>query len=101
MRSRLPILVLAFLLVLAPSASAQGAITEAAAALRDTPVYVDPEAERSLSSGEVADLRLAIARNDAGPAYIAVLPGSAAEEAGGDPVAALRELALSVGEPGT
>ena len=30
-----------------------------------------------------------------------MLPGSAAEEAGGDPVAALRELALSVGEPGT
>ena len=101
MRSRLPLLVLALLLVLTPSASAQGTITEAAAALRDTPVYVDPEAERALSSGEVADLRRAIARNDAGPAYIAVLPGSAAEEAGGDPVAALRELALSVGEPGT
>jgi hypothetical protein len=101
MRSRLPILVLALLLVLAPSASAQGTLTEAAAALRETPVYVDPQAERALSSGEVADLRRAIARNEAGPAYIAVLPGSAAEEAGGDPVAALRELALSVGEPGT
>jgi hypothetical protein len=101
MRWRLPILVLAGLLVVVPSASAQGTITEAAAALRETPVYVDPEAERALSSGEVVDLRRAIARTDAGPAYIAVLPGSAAEEAGGDPIAALRELALSVGEPGT
>jgi hypothetical protein len=78
-----------------------GRLDEAADALRSSPVYSDPDAERALSDDEVADLRDAIAREDAGPMYIAVIPASVAEEAGGDPDAALRELALAVGKPGT
>ena len=89
------------MLLLCPAALAQGTLTEAADALRDTPVYVDPDAERPLSEQEVAQLRRAISERGAGPLYIAVLPEDAQDESGGDPGAALRELALSVGEPGT
>lgn len=89
------------LLVVTPAAFAQGTLTEAADALRETPVYVDPDAEEPLSGAEVAELRRSISARDAGPLYVAVLPEAAQDEAGGDPGAALRELALSVGEPGT
>jgi hypothetical protein len=95
---------LAAILLVAAPASAQvttGAIEEAAGALRSSPVYVDPDAERALSEAEVDGLRETIRRRGAGPMYIAVLPGSAADEAGGDASAALREIALGVREPGT
>ncbi len=52
-------------------------------------------------SDEAEALRAEIAEREAGPLYIAVLPASAANEAGGDPGAALREIARAVGEPGT
>jgi hypothetical protein len=87
--------------VLCPVAFAQGTLSEAAGALRDTPVYVDPDAEQPLSDQEAEALKAAIRERGAGPLYVAVLPESATDEAGGDPSAALRELALSVGEPGT
>ncbi|MBD0280586.1 MAG: hypothetical protein ICV69_00085 [Thermoleophilaceae bacterium] len=91
---------------LAPAAPAHAQLTasrldEAARALESAPVYVDPNAERALSAREVDRLLAAIRRHDAGPFYLAVLPASAADEAGGDPEAALRKIALSVGEPGT
>jgi hypothetical protein len=104
MAARILITFLLGSLVLAAPASGQtttGAIEEAAQALRSTPVYVDPDAERAISEGEVERLGEAIREHDAGPMYLALLPASAADEAGGDPEAALRELALAVGEPGT
>ena len=76
-------------------------IDQAAQALRTTPVYVDPDAERAISEDEAERLLQAIRDNDAGPLYVALLPASAAAEAGGDPEAALAELARAVGEPGT
>jgi hypothetical protein len=95
---------LAFVLAIAAPASAQvaaGALGEAVRALESTPVYVDPDAQRALSGGEAERLREAIRRRGAGPMYIAVLPASAADEAGGDSNAALREIALGLREPGT
>jgi hypothetical protein len=92
---------LAMALASAAPAHAQGALGEAAQALRDTSVYVDPDAERALTDDEVARIRELIADTGAGPMYLAVLPGSARDEAGGDPSAALREIAEEVGEPGT
>ena len=71
---RTALLSLLLLLVLCPAALAQGTLTEAAGELRDTPVYVDPDAERPLSDQEVAALRDAIREQGAGPLYIAVLP---------------------------
>jgi hypothetical protein len=95
-------LVASALLLGAPPAQAlQGAIPRAAQELRADPVYVDPSAERAISRAQAARLREEIRRRDAGPLYIAVLPGAAVDEAGGDAEAALRELALSAGEPGT
>jgi hypothetical protein len=91
-------------LATAPSVAAQQTTTrldKAAEALRSDPVYVDPDAERALSDAEADDLREAIRREDAGPLYVAILPGAAVDEAGGDAEAALREIAVAVDRPGT
>jgi hypothetical protein len=107
MRARLLIAFVGLLagLAAAPAASAQtatgGRLGQAARALRVTPVYVDPTAERALSAAEVARLRRAIVREHAGPLYLAVLPRAAAREAGGNPDAALREIAVTVARRGT
>jgi hypothetical protein len=98
---RILLAVLSALLVLAGTAHAQGRLAAAAESLRQDPVYVDPEAERAISERQADRLREAIAREDAGPLYIAFVPAAAADEAGGDPKAALRELAGAVDEPGT
>ena len=102
-RRLVTIAVSAALLTAGPAAAqlSAGGLDEAARTLESSPVFVDPDAERALSAVEVERLREAIRRHDAGPLYLAVLPGSAADEAGGDPDAALREVALAVGEPGT
>ena len=62
-------------------------------------MYVDPDAERALSERQQAQLRELIADSDAGPMYLAVLPASARDQAGGDPTAALREIARDVASP--
>ncbi|HZG50174.1 MAG TPA: hypothetical protein VEY90_11700, partial [Thermoleophilaceae bacterium] len=100
----LTLALVAALIAAVPAAAQQltaSALEDAARALDSTPVYVDPDAERAISEGEAERLTDAIARHDAGPLYIAVLPAAAAEETGGDPDAALREIALGLGEPGT
>jgi hypothetical protein len=88
-------------LVFASTAHAQAVLDTASDSLALNPVYVDPDAERAISEGEANQLREAIAQEKAGPLYIAVLPAGATREAGGDPGAALAELARGVGEPGT
>jgi hypothetical protein len=100
MRLRAPLVVIAAWLLLAAPAQAQAVLGEAAQALRDSPLYVDQDAERALSEREQARLRDLIAESDAGPIYMAVLPASARDEAGGDPTAALREIARELREPG-
>ena len=101
MRPRLTLLALLAVLVGAAPAHAQGTLTSAAADLRQSPVYVDPDAERALSASETDRLRRLISSEDAGPMYIVVLPASATNEAGGDPSAVLRDIARDLGEPGT
>jgi hypothetical protein len=98
---RLVFALVSALLLLAGTAQAQDRLATAAESLRSDPVYVDPEAERAISDVGAERLRRAIAREDAGPLYLAVLPAAAAGEAGGDPDAALLELARAVDEPGT
>jgi hypothetical protein len=88
----------------APSDPASGGgdtLAEAAAALRSNPVYVDPRAERAISAAEARRLRERISAADAGPLYLAILPESAADAAGGDPDQAIASLARRVDEPGT
>jgi hypothetical protein len=96
-------LISTLVIALAPAAPAhaQGTLSEAAQALRDSSVYVDPDAERALSDDEVERLRTLIADTGAGPMYLTILPASARDEAGGDPSAALREIAEELREPGT
>ncbi len=84
----------------AGAASASVDLDEVADALRSNPVYVDEDAERALSDDEAADLRSEI--RDAGtPIYIAVLPASAADLAGGDAAEVASQLAGAVDRPGT
>jgi hypothetical protein len=81
--------------------SAQSTLNAAARELETSPVYVDPDAERALTDAQVERLRAEISRRGAGPMYVVVLPASASDEAGGDPSAALREIAQELREPGT
>jgi hypothetical protein len=69
--------------------------------LRTNPVYVDPDAENILSSRDAARIADEIDRRNAGPMYIVVMPASAADAFGGDPVGVLREIQSQLGRPGT
>ena len=86
---------------LAAAQSQGGSLARAAEELRSDPVYVDPDAERALTSDEAQRLRDQIRNAKAGPIRVAILPESAKDEAGGDASAAAREIAGAVGEPGT
>ena len=85
------LLSLALLLTAAPAAAAQDALDEAAQALGDDTVYVDPAVQSDLDADE---LRNAISERGV-DVRIAVLPESA-----GNPGRLARELAERVGEPG-
>ena len=70
-------------------------VTEAAGSLGRDPVYVDPEAERTLTDDEADDLRAAI-RASGTPVFVAVLPASA----GGAPDV-VEQIRAEVGLAGT
>jgi hypothetical protein len=73
-------------------ATAGPVLDEASAALRRDPVFVHPDAERTISESEAAELRDRIA--DSGtPLFIAVLPSAAVAEAG-----SLDRLPVALGE---
>ncbi len=102
MRSAFCLLLAIALVVPATSqAGASGAIPEAAAALARDPVYVDPEAERAISAAEAERIRDRIPATDAGPLYVAILPASAAREAGGSAEQALEGIAQELNRDGT
>jgi hypothetical protein len=91
MTVRALLLSLVLLLAAAPAAAAQDALDEAAQALRDDTVYVDPAAQSDVDAGE---LRNAISERGV-DVRVAVLPESA-----GNPSRLAPELAERVGEPG-
>ena len=66
-------------------------VDRAADALRRDPVYVDHRAVRRISAEDAQRLRGAIRRERAGPLYVAVLPGFASNESGGDDDAVVRD----------
>jgi hypothetical protein len=90
--SLLSSLVVLACLVLAPAAQAGEIIDRAAQALQSDPVYVDPEAEKAISSGDAERIRQEITDRRAGPMYVAILPAAAANEAGGSPEGVAEEL---------
>src|SRR5918996_1860363 len=93
-------LVLCLLAGLAGPAWAGPWVDRAAGSLRDDPLYVHPSARPTLSPPDVERVRarLAIAGT---PVFVAVLPGQARGEAGGDANRLAALVAASVGRPGT
>ena len=93
-------LVLCLLVGLAAPAWAGPWVDRAAGSLRDDPLYVHPSARPTLSPPDVERVRarLAIAGT---PVFVAVLPGQARAEAGGDANRLAALVAASVGRPGT
>jgi hypothetical protein len=82
------------------SAATTTDVAEVGRALRGDPVFVQPEAERALSDEEAESLRSAI--GSAGtPIFVAVLPASMLDDAGGDPVVLTRDVAEATDLAGT
>ena len=100
MRKLVLLIGLAATLAAAGPAHAEDVLERAGETLRLDPVYVAPDAEFGISDDEADDLRALIADEDADPLFIAVLPASADDSTGDDPVAALREIADKADEPG-
>ena len=103
MRRALPAVVLLLLLLLLVPAQARAGelIDRAVAGLQSDNVYVDPEADPSLTEEQAEALRQRIVDERAGPMYVVIAPAQIAREAGGDPVAALDEIARTLGRQGT
>jgi hypothetical protein len=93
-------LVLCLLVGLAAPASAGPWVDRTAGSLRDDPLYVHPAARPTLPPPDVERVRarLAVAGT---PVFVAVLPGQARSEAGGDANRLAALVAASVGRPGT
>src|SRR5690349_12998687 len=87
-------------LVLVPVARAGPIIDRAAAALQQSPVYVDPSAEKTISTAEAQRLRTEIETNGHGPIYVAILPAAAVDEAGGSATGVVSELHRRLGAAG-
>ena len=88
-------------LVLVPAAQAGPIIDRAVAALNSDPVYLDPAAELAVSPADQDRLRQRIDSAGAGPVYIAILPASAEQEAGGSPDGVLQAIHDALGRKGT
>ena len=88
-------------LVLVPAAQAGPIIDRAVAALNSDPVYVDPAAELAVSPADQRRLRQKIDSAGAGPVYIAILPATAEQEAGGSPDGVLQAIHDALGRKGT
>jgi hypothetical protein len=76
-------------------------VDAAVEALRSAPIYNAPKAELGLSSADQSRVARAIAQDEPGPLYIAVLPDSARAETGGDTTELVRELGTGLRRPGT
>ena len=101
MRSCLVVAVLALFAGAAwPAVVGAAPVDDVAAALRSDPVYVDAAAERALSESEAGEVRDAI-RLAGTPIYVAVLPASAVDAAGGDAGELASQLASVLQRDGT
>jgi hypothetical protein len=82
------------------SAQTSGVLDAAASRLKSDPVYVDDRAERKVDAAAADRLRRQI-RSSESPIFIAILPASATEEAGGKPTQVPRDLGEKVNLAGT
>ena len=95
------LLALLILLLLPATAHAGELIDRAVTGLESDNVYVDPDADPSLSPAEADALRDRIASAGAAPMFVVVAPERIRAEAGGDPALALREIVNGVRKSGT
>ena len=95
------LVLLAFLALGAPAHAQSGGFAEIAQQLASDPVYVDPDAEEAISDREADQLREDIARKRAGPMYVAIVPGSLRDRAGGDTTEVARQIATNLRRNGT
>ena len=101
MRRGLAVAVLALVAGAAwPAVVGAATLDDVAAALRSDPVYVDAAAERALSESEAEEVRDAI-RGAGTPVYVAVVPASAVDSAGGDAGELTSQLASVLQRDGT
>jgi hypothetical protein len=101
MRRVLPLVALLLLLALPSSAQAGELIDRAVEGLRSDNVYIDPDADPALTEEQADGLRNRIVDAGADPMYVVVASPDIGREAGGDPAAALRQIGLTLGQPGT
>jgi hypothetical protein len=101
MRFWLPLAALLLLLALPSSAQAGELIDRAVEGLRIDNVYVDPDADPTLTEAQADGLRNRIVDAGADPMYVVVASPDIGREAGGSPGAALRQIGLTLGQPGT
>jgi uncharacterized membrane protein YgcG len=100
-RGRVLAVAVATALALTANAGAGERIDAAVAALKTSPVYVDPNAELAIGRSDLARLRAAIDRSNAGPVYIAILPLAAEDETGGNPDGVLQAVHDGLKRDGT
>jgi hypothetical protein len=87
---------------LVPATAHAGTIVDrAVASLQNDPVYVDPDANPTITPAEERQLEQRISSTGAGPLYLAVLPDAASAEEGGSPDEVLRAVGQGVGRRGT
>lgn len=90
----------AILFTLPAVAQPSGVLDAAATRLKSDPVYVDDRAERKIDAAAAERLRRQI-RSSESPIFVAILPASATEEAGGDAAQVPRDLGEKVKLAGT
>jgi len=102
MTVRRALLITALLVLLLPAQARAGTLIDrAAAGLQTDNVYVDPDADPTLTDAEADELRDRIISARADPMFVVIAPREIAREAGGSPAGALREIGLTLREPGT
>jgi hypothetical protein len=97
----LSLLVAVALTLPAVAAATPYIVDQAATALKTDPVYVHPDAEKTISAEDADRLRERIRSSGAGPLYVAILPRAARNEAGGDATDVITWLARALERRGT
>jgi hypothetical protein len=98
---RLALVLIGVFLFLPAPAHAGELIDRAVTGLQSDNVYVDPDADPSLTDAQAEALRDRIVEERAGPMYVVIAPEEIVSEAGGDPAAALGQIGETLERNGT
>ncbi|HEX8086494.1 MAG TPA: hypothetical protein VF529_19555 [Solirubrobacteraceae bacterium] len=101
MRRLAPLAVLVALIAPASADAQSTLVDETVNGLQTSPVYVHQDAEERITSAEAQELADLIAREQAGPMYIAIVPQALVDEAGGSAEEAIFEIGRALDRPGT